>query len=526
MDKGVDMSRAPLLQGVGVINHPVSTKNAEAQRYFNQGIALIYAFNHLEAERAFVQAQKLDPKLAMAWWGQALTLAPNINDPITPDRAEKAYAAIQTAIAKSKKAPRAERDYIATLAKRYASDKSADRAKLDLDYANAMSVMAKKYPNDPDAQVLYASALMETMPWDYYQPNGDPKPEIVIVQKTLESTMKRWPKHTGALHLYIHAVEASSTPGRGEKVADDLAPLAPSAGHLVHMPSHIYLRVGRWEDAAEANRKASAADEDYIAQCHAQGLYPISYYPHNLHMGSFAASMQGGSVEAIGLANKMAAKIPAEVGDEMPFWGNIFTSLPVLANVRFGRWDDLLKLPQPSAKLLVSNAIWHYGQGLALIRTGKADSADEHVVAIEKIAKDPALKDMKMGNNDGVNIVGITRVALIGELAASKKEWDKAVASLDKAIELQDSLRYNEPEDWYLPMRHLLGAVLLEAGRPADAEKVYREDLAKHPHNGWALYGLAKSLRAQGKNDDAEIAEAQFAMAWMHADVKIAASAY
>jgi tetratricopeptide (TPR) repeat protein len=243
-------------------------------------------------------------------------------------------------------------------------------------------------------------------------------------------------------------------------------------------------------------------------------------------MGSFAASMQGGSVEAIGLANKMAAKIPAEVGDEMPFWGNIFTSLPVLANVRFGRWDDLLKLPQPSAKLLVSNAIWHYGQGLALIRTGKADSADEHVVAIEKIAKDPALKDMKMGNNDGVNIVGITRVALIGELAASKKEWDKAVASLDKAIELQDSLRYNEPEDWYLPMRHLLGAVLLEAGRPADAEKVYREDLAKHPHNGWALYGLAKSLRAQGKNDDAEIAEAQFAMAWMHADVKIAASAY
>jgi tetratricopeptide (TPR) repeat protein len=309
-------------------------------------------------------------------------------------------------------------------------------------------------------------------------------------------------------------------------MADILGSLAPSAGHLVHMPSHIYLRVGRWEDAAEANRKAAAADEDYIAQCHAQGLYPISYYLHNLHMGSFAAAMQGGSAEAIGLANKMAAKIPAEIGDEMPFWGNIFTSLPVLANVRFGKWEDVLKYPQPSGKLLASNAIWHFGQGLALIRTDKEDAANEHLAAIEKIAQDPALKDMKMGNNHAASIVAIAENALTGELAASARQWDKSVAALQKAVAAEDSLHYNEPEDWYLPMRHALGAVLLEAGRPADAEQVYRKDLEKHPKNGWALYGLAKSLRAQGEYDDAELVEAQFAMAWMHADVNIAASSF
>jgi tetratricopeptide (TPR) repeat protein len=526
LDQNVDMSRAPLLKGVGTIDHPVSTSNRLAQQYFNQGIALIYAFNHLEAERAFVQAQKLDPNLAMAWWGQALTLAPNINDPITPDRAGRAYAAIQIALQKSKGASRAERDYINALAKRYSSDPNADRAKLDVTYAQAMGELAKKYPNDPDAQVLYASALMETMSWDYYQPNGDPKPETVVVQQTLEKAIQRWPNHPGARHLYIHAVEASSTPDRGEASADVLGGLAPSAGHLVHMPSHIYLRVGRWEDAAEVNRKAALADEDYIAQCRAQGLYPVAYYPHNLHMGSFAAAMQGGSAEAISLAYKMKDKIPAEVGDEIPFWGNIFTSLPVLANVRFGRWDDILKYPQPSAKLLASNAVWHYGQGLALIRTGKPDAAEEHIAAIQKIAADPALKDMKMGNNYGAKIVDMAENALVGELAANRKQWDAAIAALKKAVEVQDSLHYNEPEDWYLPMRHALGAVLLDAGRPGEAEQVYRTDLQKHPKNGWSLYGLGKALRAEGKSSDAEQAESQFAKAWTHADVKITASAY
>lgn len=526
LDRQVDMKRAPLLKGVGEINHPVSTKNAEAQAFFNQGIALIYAFNHLEAERSFVQAQNLDPNLAMAWWGEALTLAPNINDPITPDRAEKAYAAIQTALQKLRKAPQVERDYIATLAKRYSPDKNADRAKLDLEYAKAMGELAKKYPDDPDAQVLYASALMETMPWDYYQTNGDPKPETVIVQKTLEIAIKRWPKHTGALHLYIHAVEASSTPDRGQPMADALGTLAPSAGHLVHMPSHIYLRVGRWEDAAEVNRKAALADEDYITQCRAQGIYPVAYYPHNLHMGSFAAAMQGGSTEAIALANKMAEKIPAEIGDEMPFWGNIFTSIPVLAMVRFGRWDDLLKYPQPSNKLIASEAIWHYGRGMALIRKDRVDEAEKELAAIKELAAKPELKDQKVGNNDGAKVVAIAENALTGELAASRKQWDAAVSALEKSVAEQDALHYNEPEDWYFPMRHALGALLLDAGRPADAEKVYRKDLEIHRHNGWALYGLAKALRAQGKNDDAELAEAQFAMAWMHADVKIAASAY
>lgn len=527
MDQKVDMSRAPLLKGVGDINHPVSTKNKQAQQFFNQGIALIYAFNHLEAERAFVQAQQLDPKLAMAWWGQALALAPNINDPMTPDRAEKAYAAIQIAIKKlNKKTPAVERDYIRTLAKRYSPDKDADRSALDVTYAKAMGELAKKYPDDPDAQTFYASALMETMPWDYYQPNGDPKPEIVIVQKTLEATMQRWPNHTGANHLYIHAVEASSTPDRGTTSADKLGGLAPAAGHLVHMPSHIYLRTGRWEDAAAVNRKATLADEDYITQCRAQGIYPVAYYPHNLHMGSFAAGMEGGSTEAITLANKMNAKVPAEISDQMPFWGNIVTSMPVLAMVRFGKWDDLLRYAEPPSKLMVSDAIWHYGRGMALIRTGKAIDAEADLAAIRKIAADPTVKEMKMGNNDGVKLIAIAENALAGELAASRKDYGKAVEFLTAAVASQDSLHYNEPEDWYFPMRHALGVMLLDAGRPADAEQVYRKDLEQHRQNGWALFGLAKALRAQGKNDEAEKAEAQFAVAWMHADVKIAASSF
>jgi tetratricopeptide (TPR) repeat protein len=522
----VDMGRAPLLKGVGDINHPVSTKNPDAQRFFNQGLALIYAFNHLEAERAFVQAQKLDPKLAMAWWGQALALAPNINDPITPDRADKAYAAIQTALQKSKGAPAAERDNITTLAKRYSPDKNADRAKLDVNYSKAMDDLARKYPDDPDAQTLYASALMETMPWDYYEANGDPKPEIIAAQKTLEATIKRWPNHTGANHFYIHAVEASSTPDRGEPSADRLGVLAPSAGHLVHMPSHIYLRVGRWEDAAEVNRKAALADEDYISQCHAQGIYPVMYYPHNLHMGSFAAAMKGGSTEAIALANKMAAKVPEVVSEEMPSWGNLVTSMPVMAMVRFGKWEDVLKYPEPSQKLLASVAIWHFGRGVALVRTGKATEAESELGAIKKIAADPSLKVMKVGFNDGSKVVSIAENGLAGELAASRKQYDIALVSLGKAVTIQDSFHYNEPEDWYFPMRHMLGAVLLEAGRPADAEQLYRKDLEQHPHNGWALYGLAKSLRAQGKDDGAELAEAQFATAWAYADVKLLASSY
>ncbi|HWR17535.1 MAG TPA: tetratricopeptide repeat protein [Terriglobales bacterium] len=526
LDNKVDMTRAPLLTGVGTLNHPTSTKNEMAQKYFDQGIALIYAFNHLEAERAFAQAQQLDPDMAMAWWGQALALAPNINDPITPDRAGKAYAAIQTAIQKSKGKPAAERDYIKTLAKRYSANKDADRAKLDVGYAQAMGKLAKKHPNDPDAQVLYASALMETMPWDYYQANGDPKPAIVTVQKTLESAMKRWPNHTGAHHLYIHAVEASSTPDRGEPSADVLGGLAPTAGHLVHMPSHIYLRVGRWEDAAEANRKASKADEDYITQCRAQGIYPIAYYPHNLHMGSFAAAMQGGSEEAIGLAKKMKEKIPADVGDEMPYWGNVFTSVPILSMVRFGKWDELLAYPQPSEKLLASNAIWRYGQGVALIRAGKLDDAEKQLKEIGEIAKNPALKDQKMGNNDGQKLLTIAENILAGELAAARKDYASAVASLEKAVAAQDALHYNEPEDWYFPVRHVLGAVLLEAGRPADAEKVYVEDLKHHRKNGWALYGLAQALKAQGKSNEASKTEEQFTVAWKYADVRLTASKF
>jgi len=522
----VDMSRAPLLKGLGDIHHKVSTENELAQKYFDQGLALDYAFNHAEAERAFIHAQKLDPKLAMAWWGQALVLGSNINDPVTPEREDKAYAAIQKAKELSASVSASDKDYIDALAVRYSNEKERDRAKLDRAYSDALAALAKKYPDDPDAITLHGASLMEMMPWDYYLTNGDPKPEIVTAQQEFETVIKRWPRHTGAPHYYIHAVEASSTPERGLPSAEILGSLAPAAGHLVHMPSHIYVRTGHYYDAMRVNESAVAADEDYISQCRAQGIYPVRYYPHNMHMLSFAAAMEGRSQEAIANASKIVTKVPADMAVEHPALGNMFVPLRTMAMLRFGHWDEVLALPEPNAKLLIADAIWRYGRGVAFVRTGKLEDAGKELAAIDTIAANPDLEHQYLRRADGETLVSIAQNALAGELAENSKQYDAAIATLEKAVAAQDSLHYSEPEDWYFPVRHVLGAVLLEANRPAQAEKVYLKDLEQHRENGWALYGLAKALRAQGKNDDAERAKARFGAAWMHADVKITASRF
>ncbi len=522
----VDMSRAPVLKGLGDIHHKVSTQNELAQKFFDQGLALDYAFNHVEAERAFLQAQKLDPQMAMAWWGQALVLGPNLNDPITPEREQKAYAAIQKAKELGANATREEKALIDALAERYSIEKDHDRAELDLKYAVAMAEVAKQYPDDPDARTLYGAAWMETMPWDYYEQDGKLKPQIKLAEDQFEAVIKRWPNHTGARHFYIHAVEASSNPERAEPSADVLLNLAPSAGHLVHMPSHIYVRVGKYDEAVDSNRKAIVADEDYITQCQAQGIYPAAYYPHNMHMLTFAASMEGNSKEAIATAKKMVDKVPVQFAESVPQLGNVFEPLPMVTLLRFGRWDEVLATPKPGEKLLVAQATWHYAHGVALIRTGKVTEAQQDLEAIKKIAADPELPKQHARRTEATSMVAVAQNELAGEIAASARRYDEAIAFLEKAVAAQDAIPYSEPENWYSPSRDVLGAVLLDANRPADAEKVYRKDLEQHRGNGWSLYGLAKSLRAQGKDDEAEKVEAQFALAWAHADVKLTASRF
>ena len=515
---------APALKRVGAISHHVATRFPKAQQYFNQGIAMLYAFNHLESERSFAYAATLDPKLPIAYWGVALALGSNINDPITTDREQRAAEAINKAIALRRYANKAERDYIDSLAKRYIGD--GDRAAKDRAYSDAMGALAAKYPNDPDAATLYADSLMNLMPWDYYNPDGSPKPEITKAIAALEGVMKRWPTHTGANHLYIHAVEASATPDRGVPSADKLGALAPAAGHLVHMPAHIYMRVGRYGDASKVNEQAVLADEDYISQCNAQGVYPVAYYPHNIHFLVYASMMEGRSKAAVENARKLRSKLPPDMKD-VPPWGNSFTAVPYFAMARFGQWDAILAEPEPThAGLEASRAVWHYARGLAFVRTGKLPEAQQERAALEQLASDPKVGELPFGLNKAGKVMPIALHVLDAEIADSQHDPDKAIAEFQAAVKLQDALRYDEPEDWYFPVRQSLGAVLLQAQRFKEAEDIYREDLKRYRENGWSLFGLTAALKRQQRFDEAGQAAQRFAKAWSRADVELKSSRF
>jgi len=516
---------APALKRVGEISHPVATNNAKAQQFFNQGIAMLYAFNHLESERSFAYAATLDPKLAMAHWGVALALGSNINDPITTDREQRAAEAIKKAIALRKNASVRDRAYIDALAVRYIG--KGDRAAKDRAYSDAMGAVAAKYGDeDPDALTLYADSLMNLMPWNYYEKNGDPKPEAKKAIAALEQALKKWPDHTGANHIYIHAVEASATPERSEPSADKLGRLAPAAGHLVHMPAHTYMRVGRYADAAKVNEEAIHADEDYITQCRAQGIYPVAYYPHNIHFLTFASMMDGRSKEAIESARKLRSKLPSDL-KELPPWANNFTAAPYYALARFGQWDAILVEPKPDQPGLEGAlGVWHYARALAYLRTGKAEMAQEERAALGKLTADTKVGELPFGQNNVGKVLEVAVHVLDGEMATAQRDFDKAIAELQTAVKLQDDMRYDEPENWYYPVRQSLGAVLLEAGRANEAEQVYREDLKVHRKNGWSLFGLQASLQKQGREVEAGEVGKQFATSWQRADVELKASRF
>ncbi len=520
---------APLFDGMGSHRHPITTSDPDAQRYFDQGLIIDFAFNHAESARSFRAAQSLDPGCAMCFWGEALALGPNINVTsngkvvMSDDERTTAFAAIQKAIALTENISEAERDYIGALATRYDGDPSTERAPLDEAYVDAMRALHHKYPDDDDAAALFAESMMNTMPWDYWLDPEQPKPLTEEVLAALETVLERNPEHALAIHLYIHAVEASSRPERAEAPADTLRDLVPGAGHLVHMPSHIYWRVGRYADASAANVLAASVDEAYIAACNAQGFYPAAYYPHNIHFLWAASSMEGRSEIAIESARKVAANVRLEMIEQFP-GVEFFNTIPLLALTRFGRWDQVLAEPAPPENLEYSTAIWHYVRATAYAKQGKLDQAraeHEKLIPLRDAANISFLDSIYY---PATMLLTIADALVQGEIATAEGKHDQAIAHFQLAVETQDQLPYTEPPFWYYPTRHTLGKALLTAGNAADAEEVYRADLERYPRNGWALFGLIQSLEAQDK--DTSEYQQRFDKIWAQADVTLTASRF
>lgn len=519
-----DQEQMPLFEGLGRLNHRVTTHVPLAQRYFDQGLRLVYGFNHDEATRSFEAAAAADPDCAMAPWGIALALGPNYNLEVDEPRQKAAFEAIQTAKMLAAGVNAHERAYIEALALRFSADPAADRKQLDQDYANAMRKLASSYPNDLDAATLFAAAAMDLRPWDLWKPDGSPQPGTDEIVATLERVLATDPNHPGANHLYIHAVEASATPERAAAAADRLAGLMPAAGHLVHMPAHIYYRIGRYRDAALTNIKAIAVDKAYIERRKPQGIYPAMYYPHNVHFLWSALCMEGRSKEALEAAEQFGQMVTADMIREMPMIEG-FAPTQLFTLIRFEKWDDVLAAAAPPEDFAYTTGIWHYARGSAFAEQGKFDEAQREKAALDKIlAATP--DDQKLMRHPVSTLLGVATHLLQGRIALRQQQHDTAIAALREAVRLQDTLEYDEPPGWYYPTRQSLGAALLTADRPGEAETVYREDLDDYPRNGWSLFGLARCLQAQGQTDQAATVEAQFRQAWQGADFELKASQY
>jgi tetratricopeptide (TPR) repeat protein len=514
---------APRLQDLGTHSRRVSTRDPLAQRYFDQGLVLAYAFNHAEAVRSFREAQRIDPQLAMAWWGEAYALGPNINAPMAPSAISPAWNAIQRALSLSAEATPVERDLISAQAMRYSEHASAERSVLDRAYADAMRDLARRYRDDADVQAIAAESIMDTDPWNYWTNDGNPRPYTAEVLALIERALALDPDHPMALHLHIHAVEASQNPERAVPSAERLGRVVPGAGHLVHMPSHIFFRVGRYADAVDANLRAVEVDEDYITQCRAQGIYPAAYYPHNVHFLWIAHSYLGRSQRALDAARKTAAA----AHHPMPLPPDQFHAAPLHTLVRFGRWDEILREPRPAAEQIYLSVIWHYARGMAFAARREPAEAGRELEALRALLARPEFPaQMMMANSAPLRLAKIAERLLSGEVAQARGKLDEAIAAFHSAALLEDSLLYNEPPDWPYPARHWLGAALLTAGRPLEAESVYLEDLRRRPNNGWGLFGLVEALRAQGevRATDLAQAEARLARAWSCADVALSSS--
>jgi tetratricopeptide (TPR) repeat protein len=503
-----------LVTGLGDLHHPVSTKNPQAQQFFDQGLRFIYAFNHDEAARSFRHAAELDPKLAMAYWGVAEAVGPNYNDPADPDRYKMAHEAVQKAVDLCESASSSDQAYIHALAKRFPSDPNSDLKKAAEDYRDAMRGVVSEFPDDLDAATLLAEAGMNLHPWGLWHPDGTPEAGTEEVVSTLESVIKRDPNHLGAIHYYIHAVEASPTPERALAGANRLAALAPAAGHIVHMPAHVYIRTGDYEAAVKTNEKAADVDRAYIKATGAQGIYPMMYYSHNLHFIAMCGAMNGSYAEARKNADLLAANVGPHI-KEVPMLEG-FMTVPIAVEVRFHHWDEVLKMPQPDPAMKATTGFWHFARGLALAGTGKVSEAEaEYKIVSDAQAATPADQIFNAPiNNKTKDILEIAKDVLGAKIAMAKKDNAAAVAALQEAVAIQDTLKYGEPPDWFFPVRESLGAALLVNGDAAGAEKVFRADLERNPRNPRSLWGLRQALLQQRRDYDAGFIQKEFEASW------------
>ena len=510
-----------LVSGLGNLHHPVSTKNAEAQKFFDQGLRFIYAFNHDEAARSFQHATELDPKLAIAFWGVAEAVGPNYNDPASDDRFKQAHAAIQKALDLSPDASPSEQAYIQAMARRFPADPGADRKQAAEDYNNAMREVSKKYPDDLDAATLFAEAGMNLHPWGLWHRDGTPEAGTEEIVATLESVIRRDPDHLGAVHYYIHAVEASPNPERALAGANRLAALAPAAGHIVHMPAHVYIRTGDYAAAVKTNEEAAAVDRAYIKASGAEGIYPMMYYSHNLHFIAMCSAMNGNYAEAKQNAELLAAHVGPHVKEMPPLEG--FMTIPMAVEIRFHKWEQILAMPKPDPDMKVTTVFWHFGRGLALAGTGKVSEAEAEykIVAAAEAATPPDVIFNMPIDNKAKDIMKIAENVLGGQIAMAKKDNAGAIAMFRDAVAIQDTLKYGEPPDWFFPVREPLGAAMLMNGDAAGAEKVFREDLDRNPRNPRSLFGLHEALKAQGRDYDAGFVQEQFRSSWKGGAAKL-----
>jgi tetratricopeptide (TPR) repeat protein len=509
---------APLLEGLGHFQHPVTTSNPDAQRYFDQGLTLVYGFNHDEAARSFRYAAKLDPKCAMAYWGIALAVGPNYNDSdIDMSRVKEAVAAVQKAISLGPAVSENERAYANALSKRFSLDPKANRWQLGADYKKAMGDVMKRFPDDMDAAVLFADAAMNLHPWQLWKPDGAPEAGTQEIVDVLRSVLKRAPDHIGANHLFVHATEASPHPEEALASAERLKTLAPAAGHLVHMPAHTFIRTGDYHGASVANERAAAADEAYVNKYHVTGMYPVMYYLHNLHFLAVSSGMEGDFATADQAATKMIKVVAPYAKDPM---AEQYLPTKLLVLARFRKWSELEQVAEPDKSLRLAHALWHFGRGMAYTGTSQLDKAGAERAALSaEIKAVPA--DAKFGYNSAHPVLDLAAVMLDATMARARRDYPQAAELLRKAAQAEDRLNYNEPPDWYLPPRESLGAVLFTDGHYSDAEAVFRAELKAHPKNPRALFGLAECLRVQKKTAEQATVRKDFESGWKNADVKL-----
>ena len=525
----IEKAGAPLLNGLGSHSFTISSKVEGVQDYFNQGLIMAFAFNHAESIRSFKAAQKLDPNCAICFWGEALALGPNINVTsdgkaiMSPQERLDAFERTNKAMSLIEFASPKEKDFILTLKSRYNGDVNSSRVPLDIAYAEAMEALSSKYPDDTDAASLYAEALMNTMPWNYWAEDGNPKPDTIKVINTIESVLDKDPNHPLAIHLYIHAVEASSDPGRAEEAADRLADLVPGAGHLVHMPSHIYWRVGRYEDASLANIAAAKVDEEYIAQCNAQGFYPALYYPHNVHFLWAASTMEGMSDLSIESAIKVSNYVSPEQIRNIPFL-EFFHTIPLLSYVRFAKWDKVFSYERPDEDFKFSNSIFNYALSVAHAANGNSLEANRFQSMILNDIESEEVNAMVMAGHPTKSLMKIASLLASGSIDMYSSKYSEAIASFKEAVIIQDTLPYTEPPFWYYPTRQTLGHALLMNNSFEEAALVFERDLKDYPRNGWSYFGLHIAENELNNQEESIDALNKFKEIWGRADISINSS--